>query len=229
MKHGKKYNEAAKKLDREKEYELGEACTLVKDMHYTKFDETVEAHVRLNLKKSQSVRDTVVFPNQFRGEKKILVFCKGDKEKEALEAGAAYAGADELIEKVKGGWLDFDVAVATPDMMKDVGKLGMVLGRKGLMPNPKTGTVTFDLKAAVAELRKGRTEFRTDKTNIVHIAVGKVSMESAQVGENVKMLLDEIERKRPSDAKGDFVASVYLTSTMGPGVHVAHAAKTEKR
>jgi large subunit ribosomal protein L1 len=229
MKHGKKYNEAAKKLDREKEYELGEACALVKDMHYTKFDETVEAHVRLNLKKSQSVRDTVVFPNQFRGEKKILVFCKGEKEKEALEAGAAYAGADELIEKVKGGWLDFDVAVATPDMMKDVGKLGMVLGRKGLMPNPKTGTVTFDLKAAVAELRKGRTEFRTDKTNIVHIAVGKVSMESAQVGENLKMLLDEIERKRPADAKGDFVSSVYLTSTMGPGVHVAHAAKTEKR
>jgi len=229
MKHGKKYNEAVKKLDREKEYEIAEACGLVKDMHCVKFDETVEAHVRLNLKKSQSVRDTVVFPNQFRGEKKILVFCKGDKEKEALDAGAAYAGADELIEKVKGGWLDFDVAVATPDMMKDVGKLGMVLGRKGLMPNPKTGTVTFDLKAAVAELRKGRTEFRTDKTNIVHIAVGKVSMDAAKVGENLKTLLDEIDRKRPADAKGDFVASVYLTSTMGPGVHVAHAVKTEKR
>ena len=153
----------------------------MKDLHYAKFDETVEVHVRLNLKKSQSVRDTVVLPHQFRGEKKILVFCKPEKEKEALEAGAAFVGSDELIEKVKGGWLDFDVAVATPDMMKDVGKLGMVLGRKGLMPNPKTGTVTHDLKAAVAELRKGRTEFRTDKSGIIHLAIGKVSMEPAQV------------------------------------------------
>ena len=221
MKHGKKYTEAAKKVDREVSYEIPEACALVKDAHYCKFDETVEVHVRLNLKKSQSVRDTVVLPNQFRGEKKILVFCKPEKEKEALEAGAAFVGSDELIEKIKGGWLDFDVAVATPDMMKDVGKLGMVLGRKGLMPNPKTGTVTHDLKAAVAELRKGRTEFRTDKSNIIHLAIGKVSMEPAQVAENVSVLLAEVARKRPADAKGDFVASVYLTSTMGPGVRVA--------
>jgi large subunit ribosomal protein L1 len=228
MKHGKKYNESVKKYDHEKEYEAAEACALVKELHYVKFDETVEVHIRLNLKKSQSVRDTVVLPHQFRGEKKILVFCKPEKEKEALEAGAAYVGSDELIEKVKGGWLDFDVAVATPDMMKDVGKLGMVLGRKGLMPNPKTGTVTHDLKAAVAELRKGRTEFRTDKSNIIHLAIGKVSMESAQVSENLKILLEEIERKRPADAKGDFVGSVYLASTMGPGVHVVQA-KIEKR
>ena len=228
MKHGKKYEEAVKKYDREKEYEIAEACALVKDLHYAKFDETVEVHIRLNLKKSQSVRDTVVLPHQFRGEKKILVFCKGEKEKEALEAGAAYVGSDELIDKVKGGWLDFDVAVATPDMMNDVGKLGMVLGRKGLMPNPKTGTVTFDLKAAVAELRKGRTEFRTDKSGIIHLAIGKVSMEPAQVTENLKLLIDEIGRKRPSDAKGDFVGSVFLSSTMGPGVHVAQA-KSEKR
>jgi len=229
MKHGKKYNEAVKKYDASQELEAPAACALVKDLHYAKFDETVEVHVRLNLKKSQSVRDTVVLPHQFRGEKRILVFCKGEKEKEALEAGAAFAGADELIEKVKGGWLDFDVAVATPDMMKDVGKLGMVLGRKGLMPNPKTGTVTFDLKAAVAELRKGRTEFRTDKTNIVHLAIGKVSMAPDQVSDNLKTLLEEIERKRPADAKGDFVTSVYLTSTMGPGIHVTHAGKSEKR
>ncbi len=228
MKHGKKYNEAAKKVDREREYEVAEACALVKDMHFAKFDETVEVHVRLNLKKSQSVRDTVVLPNQFRGEKKILVFCKPEKEKEALEAGAAFVGSDELIEKIKGGWLDFDVAVATPDMMKDVGKLGMVLGRKGLMPNPKTGTVTHDLKAAVAELRKGRTEFRTDKSNIIHLAIGKVSMESGLVAENVTTLLEEVNRKRPADAKGDFVGSVFLTSTMGPAVHVAQA-KIEKR
>jgi large subunit ribosomal protein L1 len=228
MKHGKKYDEAVKKVDRDREYEAAEACTLVKDLHFAKFDETVEVHVKLNLKKSQTVRDTVVLPNQFRGEKKILVFCKGDKEKEALDAGAAYAGADELIEKVKGGWLDFDVAVATPDMMKDVGKLGMVLGRKGLMPNPKTGTVTFDLKAAVAELRKGRTEYRTDKSNIIHLAIGKVSMAPEQVSANLKTLLEEIDRKRPADAKGDFVGSVYLSSTMGPGVRIAQA-KSEKR
>jgi len=228
MKHGKKYNETVKKFDQTKELDPVAACALVKDLHFAKFDETVEVHVRLHLKKSQSVRDTVVLPNQFRGEKKILVFCKPEKEKEALDAGAAYVGSDQLIEKVKGGWLDFDVAVATPDMMKDVGKLGMVLGRKGLMPNPKTGTVTFDLKAAVAELKKGRTEFRTDKSGIIHLAIGKVSMESAQVSENLTVLIEEIGRKRPSDAKGDFMGSVYLTSTMGPGVRVAQA-KSEKR
>ena len=221
MKHGKKYNEAAKKVDREQSYDVAAACALVKDAHYCKFDETVEVHIRLNLKKSQSVRDTVVLPHQFHGEKKILVFCKGEKEKEALEAGAAYAGADELIEKIKGGWLDFDVAVATPDMMKDVGKLGMVLGRKGLMPNPKTGTVTHDLKAAVAELKKGRTEFRSDKSNIIHLPIGKVSMDSNKVAENLTVLLNEISRRRPADAKGDWVESVSVSSSMGPGVRVA--------
>ena len=228
MKHGKKYNESIKKFDHEKDFEPLAACALVKELHFAKFDETVEVHVRLHLKKSQSVRDTVVLPHQFRGEKKILVFCKPEKEKEALETGAAFVGSDELIERIKGGWLEFDVAVATPDMMKDVGKLGMVLGRKGLMPNPKTGTVTHDLKAAVAELRKGRTEFRTDKSGIIHLAIGKVSMESSQVTENLTTLLEEIGRKRPSDAKGDFVGSVFLTSTMGPGVKVAQV-KSEKR
>ena len=216
MKHGKKYREAVKKIDTAKAYEIDEACSLVKEVKTAKFDETVEVHVRLNLKKSQSVRDTVVLPHQFRGEKKVLVFCKPDKEKEAMDAGAAFAGSDELIEKIKGGWLEFDIAVATPDMMKDVGKLGMVLGRRGLMPNPKTGTVTFDIKAAIAELKKGRTEFRTDKTGIIHIAVGKVSMEPSMVAENLKTLLAEINRKKPSDAKGEFVQSVYLAGTMSP-------------
>jgi len=175
----------------------------------------------VNLKKSQSVRDTVVLPNQFRGEKRILVFCKPEKEKEAQDAGAAFVGADDLIDKVKGGWTDFDVAVATPDMMKDVGKLGMVLGRKGLMPNPKTGTVTFDLKSALAELKKGRTEFRADKTGVVHLAVGKVSMDSEKIAENVQIVVAEIKRKRPADAKGDFIRTVSVSSTMGPGVWVA--------
>jgi large subunit ribosomal protein L1 len=221
MKRGKKYKESAKKYNSVNTYALDEACGLVKAMAYAKFDETVDLSVKLNLKKSQSVRDTVVLPHQFRGEKKVLVFCKPEKEKEAQEAGAAFVGADDLIEKVKGGWTDFDVAVATPDMMKDVGKLGMVLGRKGLMPNPKTGTVTFDLKGTLAELRKGRVEFRADKTGVVHLAVGKVSMESAQVAENVKAVVAEIKRKRPADAKGEFIETVSVASTMGPGVWVA--------
>jgi large subunit ribosomal protein L1 len=225
MKHGKKYQAAVKKFDRAQEYDLASACRILKELHYVKFDETVEAHIRLSLKKSQTVRDTVVLPNQFRGEKRVLVFCKAEKEKEALEAGAAFAGSDELIEKVKGGWLDFDVAVATPDMMKDVGKLGMVLGRKGLMPNPKTGTVTFDLKGALAELRKGRIEFRVDKTGVIHLAVGKLSMDAERIAENVQTLLDEIVRKKPADAKGDFIQSVFIAGTMTPGVKVGMGAE----
>jgi len=221
MKRGKKYNESLKKYNPVTVYELNEALSLVKTLAYAKFDETVDLSVKLNLKKSQSVRDTVVLPNQFRGEKKVLVFCKPEKEKEAQEAGAAFVGADDLIEKVKGGWTDFDVAVATPDMMKDVGKLGMVLGRKGLMPNPKTGTVTFDLKSTLAELRKGRIEFRADKTGVVHLAVGKVSMDSNLVAENVRVVVSEIKRKRPADAKGEFIQTVSVASTMGPGVWVA--------
>jgi large subunit ribosomal protein L1 len=220
MKHGKKYREALKKYETANSYEIKAAIDLVKSMAYAKFDETVELSVKVNLKKSQSVRDTVVLPNQFKGEKKVLVFCKPEKEKEAQDAGAAYVGADDLIEKIKGGWLDFDVAVATPDMMKDVGKLGMVLGRKGLMPNPKTGTVTFDLKGALAELKKGRVEFRADKTGVVHLAVGKVSMDSEKVAENVRTVIAEVQRKKPADAKGEFVQTVSVASTMGPGVWV---------
>jgi large subunit ribosomal protein L1 len=220
MKRGKKYNESAKKYNPANRYELDEALTLVKTMAYAKFDETVDLSVKLNIKKSQSVRDTVVLPHQFRGEKKVLVFCKPEKEKEAQEAGATFTGADDLIEKVKGGWTDFDVAVATPDMMKDVGKLGMILGRKGLMPNPKTGTVTFDLKGTLAELKKGRVEFRADKTGVIHLAVGKVSMEPAKVAENVRTVVTEIRRKRPVDVKGEFIQTLSVASTMGPGVWV---------
>jgi large subunit ribosomal protein L1 len=227
MKHGKKYRETLKKYNPANTYDLGEALTLVKSMAYTKFDETVDLSVKLNLKKSQSVRDTVVLPHQFRGEKKILVFCKPEKEQEAKDAGATFVGADDLIEKVKGGWTEFDIAVATPDMMKDVGKLGMVLGRKGLMPNPKTGTVSFDLKGTLAELKKGRTEFRADKTGVVHLAVGKVSMEPGSLAENVKVVISEIKRKRPADAKGDFIKSISVASTMGPGVWISVAEDKE--
>lgn len=220
MKHGKKYSDALKKYDPQKQYAIIDACKVVKDINFVKFDATVELHVALRLGKSQTVRDTLVFPNQFKAEKKVLVFCPEERAKEALDAGATYAGAAEYIEKVKGGWLDFDVAVATPDMMKDVGRLGMVLGRKGLMPNPKTGTVTNDLTTAISELKKGRTEFRADKEGIIHIAVGKVSMDAEKVAENVNTLLAELDRKKPVDAKADFVRSVSVSSTMGPGVWV---------
>jgi large subunit ribosomal protein L1 len=221
MKRGKKYREAVKKYDPTAIYEAKTAFDLIKTMAFATFDETIDLSVKLRLKKSQSVRDTVVLPHQFKAEKRVLVFCKPEKEPEAQEAGAAYVGADDLIEKVKGGWLDFDVAVATPDMMKDVGKLGMVLGRRGLMPNPKTGTVTFDLKGALAELKKGRTEFRADKAGVVHLAIGKVSMDSDKLAENAKTVVAEIKRKKPADAKGDFILSVSVASTMGPGVWVS--------
>ncbi len=220
MKHGKKYQEAVKKIDRTKVYPLSEATALVKDVAFAKFDESVELHVRLTLKKSQSVRDTVVLPNQFAAEKRVLVFAKGDKAQEALDAGATYVGDADLIEKIRGGWMDFDVAVATPDMMKDVGRLGPILGRRGLKPNPKTQTVTMDLKGALAELKKGRTEFRSDKSGVVHLTVGKVSMEPEKVAENAVAALKEIVRRKPADAKGDFVQSVAVATTMGPGVYV---------
>ena len=220
MKHGKNYRESLKKYDSAKSYDLVKACELVKELKFAKFDETVELHVNLKLGKSQTVRDTLVFPNQFKGEKKVLVFCKEDRTKEALAAGASYAGADEYIEKVKGGWLDFDVAVATPDMMKDVGRLGMVLGRKGLMPNPKTGTVTTDITNAINELKKGRTEYRADKGGVIHIAVGKSSMDAAKVAENVNVLLAEVAKKSPNGVTAGFIQSVSLSSTMGPGVWV---------
>ncbi|MCF7934383.1 MAG: 50S ribosomal protein L1 [Spirochaetia bacterium] len=218
MKRGKKYKEALTKVDREAFYGLGDALALLKDMSFAKFDETVELAVKLNIKRSQSVRDTVVLPNQFSEEKKVLVFARGEKADEAREAGATYVGDVDLVEKIRGGWLDFDVAVATPDMMKDVGRLGPILGRRGLMPNPKTRTVTFDIKAALAELKKGRVEFRADKTGVIHLAIGKVSMEADKVAENVQLVIKEIVRKKPSDVKGDFVKSVAISSTMGPGV-----------
>ncbi len=218
MKRGKKYLEVAKKVDSTKLYSLEEASKLVKETSYTKFDSTIELHIKLLLKKSQSVRDTVVLPNQFSAEKRVLVFARGEKAQEALDAGAMYVGDDDLIEKIKSGWMDFDIAVATPDMMKDVGRLGPILGRRGLMPNPKTQTVTMDIKGALAELKKGRTEFRSDKTGVVHMAIGKVSMPFEKIAENAEAAIKEVVRRKPSDAKGDFVQSVSFASTMGPGI-----------
>ncbi|MBN2657937.1 MAG: 50S ribosomal protein L1 [Spirochaetales bacterium] len=224
MKRGKKYREAFSKVDREALYTYEDALSLVKELAFAKFDETIEMAVNLNLKKSHTVRDTVVLPNQFSGEKKVLVFAKGEKAAEAEAAGAAYVGAEELVEKIKGGWLDFDVCVATPDMMREVGKLGPVLGRRGLMPNPKTRTVTMDIKGAIDELKMGRVEYRADKTGVVHLPVGKVSMDPAKVKENIDVFMSELVKKRPSDVKGDFIKTAAVSSTMGPGVRVAVSA-----
>jgi len=220
MKHGKKYVAAAAKHTRAEAVDLDKAAELVKAMAFAKFDETVEIAVRLNLKSKHTVRDTLVLPHSFRAEKKILVFAKGDKAEEARANGAAFVGDQDLIDKIQGGWLDFDIAGATPDMMKEVGKLGPVLWRRGLMPNPKTKTVTFDIKGAVEELKKGRVEFKADKSGVVHLAVGRVSMEKEKIAENARLLLQEIVRKRPADLKGEYIRSIALSSTMGPGVRV---------
>ena len=219
-KRGKKYRNAIADYDKSTQLPLQEAVDKVKTMSFAKFDETVEVSIKLNLKKNQTLRDTMVLPNQFQEGKRILVFAKGEKAQEAKDAGAAFVGDKDLVEKIKGGWLDFDIAVATPDMMKDVGTLGPILGRRGLMPNPKTRTVTFDIKEALAELQKGRLEFRADKTGVVHLSVGKVSMEADKLRENAQVFIDEVMRKRPSDLKGEYVKSISISSTMGPGVKV---------
>ncbi len=220
MKRGKKYRQTLEKYNAMEQYNLEQALDLVKDLAYAKFDETVELALKLNVKAKHSIRDTLVLPNSFRAEKKILVFAKGEKADEAKQAGAAYVGDTDLVEKIQGGWLDFDVAVATPDMMKDVGKLGPILGRRGMMPNPKTKTVTFDIKDAIEELKKGRVEFRGDKTGVIHLPIGKVSMDREKIAENARLLIDEVQRKKPADIKGEFIKSIAVSSTMGPGVMV---------
>jgi large subunit ribosomal protein L1 len=220
MKRGKKYQQTLEKYDVTEQYNLDRALDLVKELAYAKFDETVEIALRLNVKAKHSIRDTLVLPNSFRAEKKILVFAKGEKADEAKEAGAAYVGDTDLVEKIQGGWLDFDVAVATPDMMKDVGKLGPILGRRGMMPNPKTKTVTFDIKEAIEELKKGRVEFRGDKTGVIHLPIGKISMDKEKIAENARLLIDEVQRKKPADIKGEFIKSIAVSSTMGPGIMV---------
>jgi large subunit ribosomal protein L1 len=220
MRRGKKYRQTLEKYNVMEQYNLEQALDLVKDLAYAKFDETVEIALKLNVKAKHSIRDTLVLPNSFRAEKKILVFAKGEKADEAKQAGAAYVGDTDLVEKIQGGWLDFDVAVATPDMMKDVGKLGPILGRRGMMPNPKTKTVTFDIKDAIEELKKGRVEFRGDKTGVIHLPIGKVSMDREKIAENARLLIDEVQRKKPADIKGEFIKSIAVSSTMGPGVMV---------
>lgn len=225
MRRGKKYLESIKKYNEQEIYGIDQAIALAKELAYAKFDETLEIAMKLNVKKGHTVRDTVVLPHQFGAQKKILVFAKGEKADEAKESGAAYVGDVDLVEKIKGGWLDFDVAVATPDMMKDVGKLGPILGRRGLMPNPKTQTVTFNIKGAIAELQKGRKEFRADRTGVVHLGIGKLSMADELLKENARIFIEEVRRKRPMDLKGDFVRSIAISSTMGPGLKISPKEK----
>ncbi|MDE5818964.1 MAG: 50S ribosomal protein L1 [Lachnospiraceae bacterium] len=227
MKHGKKYNEAAKLVDRNMFYETGDAVALVKKTATAKFDETVEVHIRTGCDgrhAEQQIRGAVVLPNGTGKTVKVLVFAKGDKINEAEAAGADYVGGDELIPKIQNdGWLDFDVVVATPDMMGVVGRLGKVLGPKGLMPNPKAGTVTMDVTKAVNDIKAGKIEYRLDKANIIHVPVGKVSFTDEQLKENVDALMDAIVKAKPSNLKGQYLRSVTLATTMGPGVKVSVA------
>lgn len=222
MKRGKKYAESAKLIDRSVQYETAEAIALVKKTAVAKFDETIEAHIRTGCDgrhADQQVRGAVVLPHGTGKTVKVLVFAKNAKADEALAAGADYVGAEELIPKIQNeGWLDFDVVVATPDMMGVVGRLGRVLGPKGLMPNPKAGTVTMDVTKAIADIKAGKIEYRLDKTNIIHVPVGKASFTDEQLQDNFQTLIDAIVKARPSAVKGQYLKSVTLTSTMGPGV-----------
>lgn len=224
---GKKYIEAAKKVEREKTYSLTEAAELLKETGTAKFDETADIAIKLGVdprKADQMVRGTVLLPHGTGKEVKILVFAKGEKEQEAKDAGADFVGADDMVEKVKGGWLDFDKAVATPDMMGVVGKVARVLGPRGLMPNPKVGTVTFDLKETIGDLKKGKVEFKTEKGGILHVPVGRVSFDKEKLCENIQALLDTVNKLKPLSSKGQYLKNVVLSSTMGPGIKIDVAA-----
>lgn len=223
MKHGKKYKEAAKLVDKNKIYGIDEAVELAKKTVRAKFDETVELSVNLGVDPKQTgqmVRGTVILPHGVGKTPRIAVIAKGEKLKEAEESGADFAGAEDLIEKIKGGFLGFDVIVATPDMMKDLSKLGKVLGPKGLMPNPKTGTVTFEIKNAVEEIKKGKIEYKVDSYGIIHTIVGKASFEVPMLQENTRVLLKAILKAKPSSVKGEYIRGIAISTTMGPGIKI---------
>jgi len=223
-KRSKKFKEALALVDKEKVYEPDEAFALLKQAAYVKFDETVDAAIRLGVDPrhaDQKVRGTLVLPHGTGQSRRVLVFAKGEKAKEAEEAGADYVGAEELAEKITGGWLDFDVAIAAPDMMGIVGKLGRVLGPRGLMPNPKVGTVTNDIGKAVEESKAGKIEFNVDKAGIVHVPIGKVSFEVQKLVENYRALIEALLKAKPAAAKGQYLKSAHVSSTMGPGLKIA--------
>lgn len=221
--NGKSYKAALSKVDRSQRYQLEDSLRLAKDTARAKFDETVELAIRLGVdprQADQNVRGTVTLPHGMGKAVRVLAFAKGDKEKEAQEAGADFVGADELIKKISEGWLDFDKAVATPDMMAAVGRIGKILGPRGLMPNPKTGTVSLDIAKAVKEIKAGKLEFRVDKAGIVHVPVGKASFGAEQLIDNAKAVLLSILRAKPASAKGNYVKGVTVATTMGPGIKI---------
>ncbi len=227
--HGRRHREGLAKVDREREYEPAEAVALVKSLASAKFDESVELHVRtgLNVRHAdEQLRGTIALPNGLGRDVKIAVFAQGDKVREAQEAGADVVGGDDLAKRIEEGFDEFDVAIATPDMMSVVGRLGRILGPSGKMPNPKVGTVTMDVAKAVEESKSGKVEYRTDRTAIVHMVIGKASFDDAQLLENYSAVVEELIRARPSVAKGRYLRSITLTSTMGPGVKVDPAART---
>jgi large subunit ribosomal protein L1 len=223
MAHGKKYIEAAKLVDAMKAYAPDEAARLAKETTTVNFDASVEAHLRLGVDPrhaDQMVRGTVVLPSGTGKTIRVVVFAQGEKAQEALRAGADEVGAEDLVKRIDAGWLEFDVALATPDMMGQVGRLGKVLGRRGLMPNPKAGTITFDLDRAIREIKGGRVEFKVDKTAIIHVAIGKASFEAEAILANLVALVDAINRAKPAGAKGTYLRSLTIASTMGPGIKV---------
>ena len=230
-KKSKKYVEALNKIDRTRLYDATEALSLVAEVATAKFEETVEAHIKLGVDSrhaDQQVRGAIVLPHGTGKTKKVLVFAKGEKAKEAEAAGADFVGAEDLVQKIqKENWFDFDVVVATPDMMGVVGRLGRVLGPKGLMPNPKSGTVTFDVAKAIDEIKAGKVEYRLDKTNIIHVPIGKVSFGGEKLAENFAALMDAIVKAKPAAAKGQYLRSVTVASTMGPGVKINPAKIAE--
>ena len=231
-KHGRKYREAAAQVDKSRLYSPQEAIDLLKKISYSAFDGTVEVHMRLGVDPrhaDQMVRGTAVLPHGTGRTVRVLVFAQGDKAREAEEAGADYVGAQDLIQRIEGGWLDFDVAVATPDMMGQVGRLGRILGPRGLMPNPRSGTVTFDVARTVRDVKAGRVEFRVDRTALVHVPIGKVSFDDQRLLENLSTLMDAVVAAKPSGAKGTYIRSVHLAATMSPGIRLDPSAAQSLR
>jgi large subunit ribosomal protein L1 len=229
-KHGKKYRAAAEKVE-QRPYQLDEAFQLLKQIAYAKFNETVELSLLLGVDPKhadQMVRGTTVLPHGTGQTKRVLVIASGDKQREATEAGADFVGGDEVVEKIQGGWVDYDAVIATPDMMRSVGKLGKVLGPRGLMPNPKTGTVTFDVAKALQEIKAGKVEFRVDKTSIIHVPVGKIQFTAEQLRDNTQALINAVRKAKPPAAKGKYVRTIYISSTMSPSIQLDSALAEAK-
>jgi large subunit ribosomal protein L1 len=229
-KHGKKYRSAFDKVE-QRPYQLDEAFGLLKQIAFAKFNETVELSMLLGVDPKhadQMVRGTTVLPHGTGQSKRVLVIANGDKQREATEAGADFVGGDDVVEKIQGGWVDYDAVIATPDMMRSVGKLGKVLGPRGLMPNPKTGTVTFDVAKALQEIKAGKVEFRVDKTSIIHVPVGKISFSADQLRDNAASLIQAVRKAKPAAAKGKYVKSIYISSTMSPSIQIDSAIAEAK-